>query len=643
MVAIPSIQNFERDLGSMISGKLDEALEGIVDKFSKIGDELTGRASGLLDRIKEPFVSIRDAMKINITGRAMDRVRAIAPLPGLRRQDPVESSLVNLSEVTEKGFKDTVDSLNKIEEYFKWQDEKQQAEDDKYQEPNQEQNPEPTQEDKKDFSAMILGGFKNFLGKVFSFLTKGALVIGVGTLIWNGISKMFDDVTKGIDFAEDAGMNREAGAIRGLLLGFQDDLMSRISAMGRWAAIGAMAGIPGGPGGILAGGLLGAALGGAVMIVDQWIGDYINRGLDALYDGADQFMEVFTGGNEERIKGRIADLMKKEDAMGKELEGYYDRIESLEKQIRKAELEGNDAIVNRLKRELTKVKDAQASKLADFDANRERIRGFQDELDVADKGFMDRLSLLWKDNIELPLTNATQYILETMFGKDIGRRMNEWADYIYEGTTGYLKTSWEMATRPFVNGWKSLTGVWDDGMNYLDKEIERTKLYWTGLFDETVNKVVSGVDSIGTFLTETIPDFVGGFFDNLKKKMADAFTYVKELGKVMYEEISVSDFNPFSDGPTYGERISARMAEYESKSRIRDNAESKNASADATFTAIQESADRAFERAVNANVGISNQTKVENNSFYDSGIAVRDKDPASVRDLLTINGITTNP
>ena len=642
MAALPSIQNFDRDLGQLISGKLDDALEGIVERFSKIGDDISGQARTFLGKIKEPFVSIRDAMKINITGRAMDRVRQLAPLPGLRRKDPLEESVNALTEVSEKGFKETVDSLNKIEEFFRWDEEKRKAEEDKFQEPEPEPTPEePKDSETKSFGAMFMAGMKNFLGKVFTGLLRLGAAAGLAVIIGNGLRTVFDDVGKGIENSLTNGHAEETGAIRGLLLGFQDDLMSRINALGRWAGIGAAAGIVGGIPGIITGGLIGAALGGAVMGIDYLFGDYIDRTLDAAVDGLATAIETFTGGDSDRIKKRLSSLNANEDRIGKELEAIYDRLEALQKELADQEAAGNDARANRIRREITKVKAQQEEKLKEFDSNRNRIRGFEKELAEADMGFIEKVSDRFVENNQAQ-TQAIKDAIDWMFGEGTTASVDKSINDIKESVANYVSESWEMFKRPFVQGWNAVKGVWNDGMDYLDKEIERTKAYWAGLYDEAVNNVVSGVDSIGKFLTETIPETIGGFFDNLKSRLQNAFAYVKELGKIMYEEISFSDFNPLSDGPSYGERINARLADFEASSRIRENSERQNANAEATFNVINESADKAFERAVQASVGVQNNQSLTQNSYYYSGISVRDKDPASLKDAMIAGGFVMN-
>lgn len=643
MVAIPSIQNFDRDLGNLISGKLDSALEGIIDKFSKIGDEITGKASGLMDKIKEPFVSIRDAMKINITGRAMDRVRQLAPLPGLRRKDPVETSLEHLSEVSEKGFKDTVDSLNKIEDYFRWENEKDKANEQKFEEPETPPNPEdPKDSDTKSFGAMFLAGMKNFLEKVFSGLLKLGAATLVAGLVFNGIRTMFDDVQKGIDLSATNGSSEETGAIRGLLLGFENDLMSRINALGRWAAIGAAAGIPGGIPGIIAGGLMGAGLGVVAQGIDYFIGDYIDRALDGLVDGLASAIETFSGGDKDRINKRLSSLGAKEEKIAKELEAIYDNLEKLQKDLADEEAKGNDARANRIRREISKVKAQYEAKLEEFDSNRTRIRGFEKELAEADMAFTEKVGQRFVENNKAQ-TQAILDAIDWAFGDGTAEKIDKNINGVKDSVINYIDESWSMFKRPFVKGWEATKEIWNNGMNYLDAEIEKSKKYWTGLFDDTVNTVVAGVDSIGEFLTKTIPETIGDFFDNLKTRLRSAFDYVKELGKIMYQEISFSDFNPLADGPTYSERISSRMAEFEASSRIRENSEKQNASADAAFSAITDSADTAFEKAVQASVGIQNNQSLTQNSYYDSGISVRDKDPASLKDALIICGFVMNP
>ena len=644
MVAIPSVQNFDRDVGRIISGKLDSALEGIIDRFSKIGDEITGKASSMMDKIKEPFVSIRDAMKINITGRAMDRVRQLAPLPGLRRQDPIEKSLESLSEISEKGFKDTVDSLNKIEDYFRWDEEKKRAQEDGYNEPEspKPEDNEPKESETMSFGAMFLSGMKNFLGRMFSALLKLGAAGLVAGLIYNGFNTFFDDAKKGMELSATNGSAETTGAIRGLLLGFENDLMSRINALGRWAAIGAAAGVAGGIPGIIAGGLMGAGLGALVQGIDYFIGSYIDRTIDGMVDGLSSAIETFTGGDKDRISKRLSSLNANGERITKELESIYDRLEQLQNELAVEEQKGNDARANRIRREITKVKEQQEEKLKEFDANRTRIRGFETELAEADLAFSEKVGKRFVENNKAQ-TQAILDMIDGIFGENSGERFNNSIESIKDSTMEFVSTSWEMFKRPFKNGWEATKEVWNNGMTYLDNEIERTKDYWTGLYDDTVNSVVSGINSIGTFLTETIPNTIGDFFDRLKSKMASAFDYVKELGKIMYEEISVQDFNPFADGPTYGERISARMAEYEASSRVRENSAAQNSSADATFSAITDSADASFEKAVQASVGIQNNQSVTQNSYYDSGISVRDKDPASMKDALISGGFVMNP
>lgn len=633
MAALPSVENFERDLSQMINGKLDKAFSAITERFKVLGDSISNQTGKILNTVSGPFVSMGDAIKINTVGKLMERVRdkmgGVAKLiTGRERKGPLET----LSEITKKGFDKTVEALEKLDQHFKDEDERKRQEDEKVK--TKPDNPKPEPDKKPEgvggFIKSFFLGIKDKFVKALPLILKGVSLVGIATLAIQGIVNTLGDFLEGEFKASENGANKIAGGMRAVLAGVEGNILSRISAIGRWTAVGATLGVAGGIPGIIAGGMLGSAVGAVVVAIDIFFKDQVELLLDHMVDGFTQAIEVFRGGDIDRIQGRIDDMKNRESRIVKEIEKTADIIDKLKVQIQEAQEAGNSATFKVLRRQLVEAEKSQEENLAKLDANTQRMESFQRELRSAEAGFMDRVANLSAD-------------FNAFFYSFVPDSITQWIREKADGVMNFVSASKEWIAKSYSDVADAAANFWKRTFTDPFNEFYPKLKEWAQNAYETVySKISENVNGLISFFTEDIPNTISEFIDGVKQKLKDSFQYIKELGKAAYDEISFSDFNPFSEGPSYSERISKRMEDNARSTRIRENSAAQNSNAEQAFQATNDSLQRMYGQRPFVQQNNAN-TQVNNSSFHASPLGVRDRDPASIRDMVLSNGLVINP
>uniref|UniRef100_A0AAU8HY55 Tail tape measure protein n=1 Tax=Rhizobium phage LG08 TaxID=3129229 RepID=A0AAU8HY55_9CAUD len=642
MAALPKIANFEKEVAGVVQETVDKAVRKLTDQFDSVAKSMMGKSEQVLDQLKEPFMTLYDAAKINSVGKAFaaaqrkigDALHKATNTP--RRKDQLEI----LTEKTEQGFSETVDALEKIEQFFKdtekenRQQEKEEKE--KFQEPTsdpvEEVNPKKSADEI--FKAMFLGLKTRILAAIPIALKGIALVSIIGTAI-EGLVYSITDYTKGALNASESGDNQIAGGIKALLVGVENDIMSKFHALGRWTAAGAALGLPLGIPGIIAGGTVGAALGAAALAVDYLFGDYIQSALDTMVDGTYQLAESVFGTDKDRLQGRIDDMKKKSSSINEAIEKSILAISELRVQLTQAELSGNSATADILRRKINTNEKIIADGKVQLEKIQQKEESFKKEMALADASFFEKFGN-WAGEVSSSMDRALLALVPNSVVQWFAEKERALSDW-----TSAAALRVEAA---FMGTVDSIVGAYDEN---IAKPIEK---WWSNVeklsglaYGIVETKITETWDSFMNMLTEEIPDTITSIITGMKNKLKEYFDYAKNLGSVMYEEISFSDFNPFAEGPSYAERIGQRMSSIETSSRIRENAASQNANAEAAFSAINDSLAAALDKASNTNVNSVKTTKVENNAYYDSGLSVRDRDPVSARDYMGVNGMMVLP
>ena len=124
---------------------------------------------------------------------------------------------------------------------------------------------------------LLTGGtlLKPFISKIGGTLLKAAPIGAIaGGLIWAAI-----DGIKGFMKSEEWGVSKISGTLGGILGGTGEGFKNAFANMGKWALIGVGIGSLAGPPGMIAGGLIGAAVGGILGLIG---GQKIASGLDRI-------------------------------------------------------------------------------------------------------------------------------------------------------------------------------------------------------------------------------------------------------------------------------------------------------------------------------------------------------------------------
>lgn len=259
------------------------------------------------------------------------------------------------------------------------------------------------------------GIFSSFgLADLYAMLFSPKLIIGalglpkLMSMISNGLRtplalmasavgyKIYDAYEKSADVAAST---NTSGLVGGLATFFggngADDLASQMNHYGGWIAMGAAAGLPFGPVGIIAGAVLGGALGA----LGKWIGT--GRIADWVDNAGVQFnslFDVFSGNKDvKEIDARLEKVKAQIQLSQENWKATNDQIIAKEEELRQARQSGNTERIAALAKELEGLYEKRNESVADTEAERLKYQALINEKEIRLKeSVMGRLGL-WLD------------------------------------------------------------------------------------------------------------------------------------------------------------------------------------------------------------------------------------------------------
>ncbi len=349
------------------------------------------------------------------------------------------------------------------------------------------------------------GGFKKLLkGTVRSPLF--ALASGIGIGVMDGV----DATLKKDEFNS----SKTASFIGGFLSGDGNKgIMSWAKQMGKWALLGAGAGMVAGPVGALTGAFIGMALGGITKMLGA---DYISDKFDQLGNFFKRQSDLIFGSsfllNDEDIAKRKQDTQNAIKTQTDKLNGLNEKLLMQQKLLNVAILEGDQNNIDNIRNNITSIKNNIEDQSESLEREREKMNQVLEDEKLKDMSGLERLGHGLKE-----YTEGLKYIFYDT-PKSMFNGVWEWLQNSTKTAKEKILKHSEIDPDDFD---KATASIFDNFLggygDFLDGTFDETKTHFGNIGKDITNILYDmwekTTKSIGESITEWKDSIVGTFND----------------------------------------------------------------------------------------------------------------------------------
>ena len=372
------------------------------------------------------------------------------------------------------------------------------------------------------FYAMLLNP-KLFLGALgvtrLAPLVLAALSTPVAAII-AGLGTALSDAIASINLKETFNVDSVSAAIAGFLAGDgTNTLFSNIKQYGKWIAMGAGIGLPFGPIGVIAG----AIIGGAIGALAKYLGpELIADKVQGVIDGAKKLADIVIGTdyylNTDKLKESIENTKQVLKNQTEELVSTNTEIASIEAQLVEARRSGNDSEVAALQERLSDLQTHRDIVSADLERENDKLKQYNSDLELAGKTFTEKLGIIFNRNLEDLKNFAFEGIFETLPGKlamELYNFMEETYGKIYATAEEFGRNAAIYVIGKIENSIDKTKEIFESTYNQITDSVENLKTVIMDKVDETIQSTIDAFRNTAKSITDWMKEFFN--FNNIKR------------------------------------------------------------------------------------------------------------------------------